>query len=189
TFATSLHLALVLSHRRHVCSRCGALPVRPHARALRAHAPHVGARQHDARRRALLRGLRAGHPAEPADRRDGGGVHGDEPRAAARGAPLREPHEHGRAGAAVTRVLAASAPRALGALLRGVLAFPITPYADDGAVDLAAVHANARWLAGSGMYALVAPSGTGELFSLTPDECAAIVLATVEAAARSEVHR
>ena len=83
----------------------------------------------------------------------------------------------------MTRVLAASAPRALGALLRGVLAFPITPYADDGAVDLAAVHANARWLAGSGMYALVAPSGTGELFSLTPDECAAIVRATVEAAA------
>src|SRR5439155_934979 len=41
----------------------------------------------------------------------------------------------------------------------------------------------ARWLAGSGMYALVAPSGTGELFSLTPDECAAIVRATVEAAA------
>ena len=83
----------------------------------------------------------------------------------------------------MTRVLAASAPRALGALLRGVLAFPITPYSDDGAVDLAAVHANARWLAGSGMYALVAPSGTGELFSLTPDECAAIVRATVEAAA------
>ena len=78
--------------------------------------------------------------------------------------------------------LVARSPAELGALLRGVLAFPITPYAEDGSVDLDAVRANAAWLAGSGMHALVAPSGTGELFSLTPDECAAIVEATVEAA-------
>jgi 5-dehydro-4-deoxyglucarate dehydratase len=62
-----------------------------------------------------------------------------------------------------------------------VLAFPITPYAPDGSVDLDAVRANAGWLARSGIDALVAPSGTGELFSLTPDECAAVVEATVEA--------
>ena len=68
----------------------------------------------------------------------------------------------------MSRTLVASDPAALGPLLRGVLAFPITPYATDGAVDLDAVRANARWLAGSGMHALVAPSGTGELFSLTP---------------------
>jgi 5-dehydro-4-deoxyglucarate dehydratase len=41
---------------------------------------------------------------------------------------------------------------------------------------------NAGWLAASGVHALVAPSGTGELYSLSADECAAIVEATVEAA-------
>ncbi|HYR93726.1 MAG TPA: dihydrodipicolinate synthase family protein, partial [Methylomirabilota bacterium] len=61
------------------------------------------------------------------------------------------------------------------------LAFPITPYGADGSVDLDGVRANAGWLAASGVHALVAPSGTGELFSLTPDECAAVVEATVEA--------
>lgn len=75
------------------------------------------------------------------------------------------------------------APEALKAKLHGVLAFPITPYAADGSLDLAAVRANASWLAGSGVAALVAPSGTGELFGLTPVECAAIIQTTVEAAA------
>lgn len=75
------------------------------------------------------------------------------------------------------------APEVLKAHLHGVLAFPITPYAADGMVDLAAVRQNAEWLAGSGVCALVAPSGTGELFALTPDECADIVAATVGAVA------
>jgi 5-dehydro-4-deoxyglucarate dehydratase len=83
----------------------------------------------------------------------------------------------------MSRTLVAADPATLGPRLRGVLAFPITPYAADGTVDLDAVRANARWLAASGMHALVAPSGTGELFSLTPDECAAVVRATVDAAA------
>ncbi|HEX9436128.1 MAG TPA: 5-dehydro-4-deoxyglucarate dehydratase [Candidatus Limnocylindria bacterium] len=81
----------------------------------------------------------------------------------------------------MSRTLVSRSPADLRPLLRGVLAFPITPYAADGSVDLDAVRANASWLAGSGMHALVAPSGTGELFSLTPDECAAIVEVTVEA--------
>lgn len=74
-------------------------------------------------------------------------------------------------------------PFALGARLRGVLAFPITPYGTDGAVDLDAVRVNATWLARSGVHALVAPSGTGEFYSLTPEECSAVVEATVEATA------
>ena len=82
----------------------------------------------------------------------------------------------------MSRTLVARSPAELGALMRGVLAFPITPYAEDGSVDLDAVRQNASWLARSGMHALVAPSGTGELFSLTPDECAAIFEVTVEAA-------
>lgn len=65
--------------------------------------------------------------------------------------------------------------------LRGALAFPITPYAADGSVDLGAVKENARFLATSGIAAVVAPSGTGEFFALTQDEINAVLKATVEA--------
>lgn len=82
----------------------------------------------------------------------------------------------------MTRTLLAADPAALKPLLRGVLAFPITPYDDEGALDLDGVASNTRWLAATRMNALVAPSGTGELFSLTPAECAEVVAATVEAA-------
>jgi 5-dehydro-4-deoxyglucarate dehydratase len=67
--------------------------------------------------------------------------------------------------------------------LRGPLAFPITPYAADGSVDLDAVRRNAAWLPQHGIVALVAPSGTGEIFALSPDECAAVTAATVDAVA------
>lgn len=76
---------------------------------------------------------------------------------------------------------AAMSPEELKGKLRGALAFPITPYKTDGSVDLDAVRANARWLPESGVCAIVSPSGTGELFALTPDECAAVTRATVEA--------
>ncbi|HET6320403.1 MAG TPA: 5-dehydro-4-deoxyglucarate dehydratase [Chloroflexota bacterium] len=72
-------------------------------------------------------------------------------------------------------------PEMLKARVRGVLAFPITPFASDGSVDLDAVRANASWLPDAGIDALVAPSGTGELFGLTPSECVGVVRATVEA--------
>src|SRR6266545_3462647 len=83
----------------------------------------------------------------------------------------------------MSRTLVAPPAGALGPLLRGVLAFPITPYQGDGALDLDGLRANARWLAASGIHALVAPSGTGELFGLSPAECTAVVAATVDAAA------
>ncbi|MGB3328933.1 MAG: dihydrodipicolinate synthase family protein [Thermomicrobiales bacterium] len=66
--------------------------------------------------------------------------------------------------------------------LRGALAFPITPYAEDGSVDLDAVRENAAFLATSRIAAIVAPSGTGEIFALTPEEATAIVKATVDVA-------
>src|ERR671929_958428 len=72
-------------------------------------------------------------------------------------------------------------PKDLQAALRGALAFPITPFAADGGVDLDAVRRNARWLPGHGLAAIVAPSGTGELFGLTPAEAVAVARATVEA--------
>ena len=81
----------------------------------------------------------------------------------------------------MSRTLVAPDPAALGPLLRGVLAFPITPYRADGELDHEGIRANARWLAATRMNALVAPSGTGELFSLTPDECAQVVEVTVDA--------
>jgi 5-dehydro-4-deoxyglucarate dehydratase len=45
------------------------------------------------------------------------------------------------------------------------------------------VRANADFLATSRVASIVAPSGTGEFFSLTPDEVNAVLQATVEAAA------
>ena len=78
---------------------------------------------------------------------------------------------------------AAMSPEGLKQHLRGALAFPITPYLADGSVDLDGVRANARWLPDSGVCAIVSPSGTGELFALTPDECADVTRATVEAVA------
>jgi len=74
-------------------------------------------------------------------------------------------------------------PEVLKAHLRGPIAFPITPYAADGSVDLGAVARNAAWLPERGICALVAPSGTGEIFGLSADECAAVTAATVEAVA------
>src|SRR5262245_20602374 len=77
--------------------------------------------------------------------------------------------------------MAKTTPEQLKARLRGALAFPITPYRADGAVDLDAVRRNASWLPGTGLAAIVAPSGTGELFGLSPDECSDVARATVEA--------
>ena len=70
----------------------------------------------------------------------------------------------------------------LRASLRGALAFPITPFAADGSVDLEAVRENAAMVAAGPVSAIVAPSGTGEFFALTPEEATAIVAATVEVA-------
>jgi 5-dehydro-4-deoxyglucarate dehydratase len=72
-------------------------------------------------------------------------------------------------------------PQQLASRLGGAIAFPITPYATDGSVDLAAVRANASWLPDAGVCALTSPSGTGEMYALTPQECAAVTRATVEA--------
>ena len=82
----------------------------------------------------------------------------------------------------MSRTLVAAEPTALRPRLRGVLAFPITPYDADGALDEKGLRSNAGWLAASGIHALVAPSGTGELFGLSPAECTAVVAATVDAA-------
>ena len=83
----------------------------------------------------------------------------------------------------MSRTLVAADPASLRPRLRGVLAFPITPFDERGGLDEAGLRSNATWLAASGIHALVAPSGTGEFFGLSPAECTAVVAATVEAAA------
>ena len=75
-------------------------------------------------------------------------------------------------------------PREFATKLQGAIAFPITPYAQDGSVDLDAVRANASWLPDGGACALTAPSGTGEMYALTPQECADVARATVGAVGR-----
>ncbi len=66
--------------------------------------------------------------------------------------------------------------------LHSALAFPITPFNANGDVDLDAVATNASFLPAAGIGAIVAPSGTGEIFALTTEEAREIVAATASVA-------
>jgi 5-dehydro-4-deoxyglucarate dehydratase len=66
--------------------------------------------------------------------------------------------------------------------LRGVIAFPVTPFDSGLEVDLGAFRHNVDWMIGKGIRTLVAGGGTGELYSLTVDEAAAVHRAAIEAA-------
>lgn len=59
-------------------------------------------------------------------------------------------------------------PATLRSKLRGVIAFPVTPFRDDLSLDIAALKKNVRSLASRPIAAIVAAGGTGELYSLTP---------------------
>jgi 5-dehydro-4-deoxyglucarate dehydratase len=72
------------------------------------------------------------------------------------------------------------APQTLKSLLQGVIAFPVTPFADDLSLDLDGLRKNLRAMLAHPMAAVVAPGGTGEVYSLTPDEHAAVTRAAVE---------
>lgn len=60
----------------------------------------------------------------------------------------------------------------LGEYLQGVIAFPITPFRRDATltIDDEAFNAHIEFIAGSGVTAIVVAGGTGEFFSLDPDE-------------------
>jgi len=60
------------------------------------------------------------------------------------------------------------------ALGSGLLSFPVTTFTSDLKFDEAAYSAHIDWLDGFGAAALFAPGGTGEIFSLTPDEVAQV---------------
>jgi 5-dehydro-4-deoxyglucarate dehydratase len=61
-------------------------------------------------------------------------------------------------------------PNTLRTRLSGVIAFPITPFKDDLALDLPGLHENLNKLLEYPIAALVAAGGTGEIYSLTQAE-------------------
>ena len=65
--------------------------------------------------------------------------------------------------------------------LRGVFGFPLTPFREDLSLDLDALAANVDWMTGYPFCAQVAAGGTGELYSLTPDEIVDVVKVSVDA--------
>lgn len=64
----------------------------------------------------------------------------------------------------------------------GLLSFPVTHFAADGTFDEGAYRKHIQWLASYPSAGLFAAGGTGEFFSLTPDEVQRAVTAAVEAA-------
>ncbi|WP_417827716.1 5-dehydro-4-deoxyglucarate dehydratase [Thalassospira sp.] len=69
--------------------------------------------------------------------------------------------------------------KAIGA---GLLSFPVTPFDGEGALDLATYRTHVGWLSQYPAAALFAAGGTGEFFSLTPEEVVETVLAAKEVA-------
>jgi 5-dehydro-4-deoxyglucarate dehydratase len=68
----------------------------------------------------------------------------------------------------------------LRARLQGVISFPVTPFKADLSLDLDGLRRNLRALLKHPVCAVVAPAGTGELYSVTPAEHLAVVKAAVE---------
>jgi 5-dehydro-4-deoxyglucarate dehydratase len=71
-------------------------------------------------------------------------------------------------------------PDELRSRLEGVIAFPVTPFNDDLSIDIDGFRQNLRVMLGHPIAAIVAAGGTGELYSLTPEEHLALVRAAVE---------
>jgi len=65
-------------------------------------------------------------------------------------------------------------------LATGLLSFPVTDFDAAGEFHAAGYRARLEWLMPYGATALFAAGGTGEFFSLAPDEYAAVVKAAVE---------
>lgn len=64
--------------------------------------------------------------------------------------------------------------------LRGVIAFPVTPFRADMSLDVAGLCSNLRELLKHPIAAVVAAGGTGEIYSLTPAEHTEVIQATVD---------
>jgi 5-dehydro-4-deoxyglucarate dehydratase len=72
-------------------------------------------------------------------------------------------------------------PNTLRNKLTGVIAFPVTPFKENLALDLPGLHHNLTKLLEHPISAIVVAGGTGELYSLTPAEYARVVELTTHA--------
>ena len=72
-------------------------------------------------------------------------------------------------------------PNTLREKLYGVIAFPITPFADNLSLDLPGLHRNLTKLLEHPISAVVAAGGTGEMYSLTPAEYSRVIELTAHA--------
>lgn len=73
------------------------------------------------------------------------------------------------------------------ALGSGLLSFPVTHFDDDGVFAPESYRAHVAWLAGYKAPVLFAAGGTGEFFSLTPQEIPGIVAAAKEVAGETAI--
>jgi 5-dehydro-4-deoxyglucarate dehydratase len=67
-----------------------------------------------------------------------------------------------------------------GRIAEGIMAFPATPFREDGSLDLNGHAAHVSFLAEHQPSALAAPGGAGEIFSLTLSEHEQVVRSTVQ---------
>lgn len=63
----------------------------------------------------------------------------------------------------------------------GCFGFPVTPFQKDLSLDLAALEKNCDWMAGFPFCSQVIAGGTGEVYSMTPDESIETVRVAVKA--------
>ena len=71
-------------------------------------------------------------------------------------------------------------PNELRPRLQGVIAFPVTPFKADLALDLEGLRSNLRLVLKHPICAVVAAAGTGELYSLSAEEHLAVVRTVVD---------
>lgn len=80
--------------------------------------------------------------------------------------------------------MATYAPQELAVALKdGLLSFPVTPFTGDGQIDEERYREHIDWQSSFEIGGLFAAGGTGEGFSLTPEETARVVRLAVETAA------
>lgn len=73
------------------------------------------------------------------------------------------------------------------ALGAGLLSFPVTPFGQDGEFNEKPYHDHVSWLSGFDATVLFAAGGTGEFFSLAPEEVATVVKAAKSAAGSTPI--
>lgn len=79
-------------------------------------------------------------------------------------------------------------PNALKAALgAGLLSFPVTPFGRDGAFNERAYSEHVGWLSGFDASVLFAAGGTGEFFSLAPEEVPAIIRTAKASAGKTPI--